>query len=101
MIRGFLRAAVFAVAFACAGAAFADKSFTRNELASEGVHLEDKLRAEAGNTAAGRSVAVLRRDAEVAARSDTRRALTLLGAAVVLDPKDPASWLAYAKATRA
>ena len=64
MLKTFARAAAVAAALLCATAALAQKSFVRDDLASEGVRLEEKLKTEAGSTAAGRPAAQLRRDAE-------------------------------------
>ncbi len=53
MLKTFARAAAVAAALLCATAALAQKSFVRDDLASEGVRLEEKLKTEAGSTAAG------------------------------------------------
>ncbi|HYF52655.1 MAG TPA: MG2 domain-containing protein, partial [Salinarimonas sp.] len=101
-MRHFIRAAAFAAALLVAGQAWAQKSFVRDDLASEGVRLEERLRVDAASTAAGRPAAQLRREAEAAmGRSDHRRALALASAAVAADPRDAANWLTYSKAARA
>ena len=74
----------------------------RDDLASEGVRLEEKLRTEAGSTAAGRPAAQLRRDAEgLMSRSNQRGAMSLYAAAVALEPKNAANWVGFAKAVKA
>ena len=102
MLKTFARAAAIAAALACATAALAQKSFVRDDLASEGVRLEEKLRTEAGSTAAGRPAAQLRRDAEgLMSRSNQRGAMSLYAAAVALEPKNAANWVGFAKAVKA
>ena len=102
MLKSLLRAALVAAVFACAAPAIAQKSFVRDDLASEGVRLEEKLKGEAGTTAAGRSAAQLRRDAEgLAGRGDHRGAASLYTAAIALEPRNPSNWVGFAKATKA
>jgi uncharacterized protein YfaS (alpha-2-macroglobulin family) len=102
MIRALLRAAALAAILAGVGAAQAQKSFVRQDLASSGVRLEQSLRTEAAPSVGGRSAAQLRRDAGVqAARGDQRRALDLYAAAIAADPRDAQSWLGYALAASA
>ena len=74
----------------------------RDDLASEGVRLEEKLKTEAGSTAAGRPAAQLRRDAEgLMSRSNQRGAMSLYAAAVALEPKNAANWVGFVKAVKA
>lgn len=99
MMRALLRAAVLASALACAGGSLAQKSFLREDLASDGVRLERSLRTEAGPGVAGRPAAQLKREAGVqAGRGDARRALDLYAAAIAADPRDAQSWLGFARA---
>ena len=101
-MRALLRAAALAAVLAGAGEAHAQKSFVREDLASEGVRLEQSLRTEAGPSVGGRPAAQLKRDAGVqAARGDQRRALDLYAAAIAADPRDAQSWLGYARAASA
>ena len=102
MLKTFARAAAVAAALLCATAALAQKSFVRDDLASEGVRLEEKLKTEAGSTAAGRPAAQLRRDAEgLMSRSNQRGAMSLYAAAVALEPKNAANWVGFVKAVKA
>src|SRR5215207_8819765 len=102
MLKSFLRAAIVAAAFACAAPALAQKSFVRDDLASDGVRLEEKLKTEAGTTAAGRPAAQLRREAEgLMGRGNYRGAASLYTAAIALEPRESANWLGFAKATKA
>ena len=74
----------------------------RDDLASEGVRLEEKLKTEAGSTAAGRPAAQLRRDAEGrTSRSNQRGAMSLYAAAIALEPKNAANWVGFVKAVKA
>ena len=84
-------------------AALAQKSFVRDDLASEGVRLEEKLRTEAGATAAGRPAAQLRRDAEAAhgPRRTSAARSSLYAAAVALEPSNAANWVGFARAVKA
>ena len=101
MLKTFARAAAVAAALLCATAALAQKSFVRDDLASEGVRLEEKLKTEAGSTAAGRPAAQLRRDAEgLMSRSNQRGAMSLYAAAVALEPKNAANWVGFVKAAQ-
>ncbi|UMY18583.1 alpha-2-macroglobulin family protein [Methylobacterium organophilum] len=75
------------------------KSYQRQELASEGVRLAAALKAEA--PAGAKNAAQWRREAENAAKSDEADGLAelnALAAAVSADPGDPRSWLDYARA---
>ena len=102
MLKSLLRAALVAAALASALPALAQKSFVRDDLASEGVRLEEKLKGEAGGTAAGRPAAQLRREAEtLMGRSNHRGAASLYTAAITLEPRNPANWVGFAKATKA
>ncbi|MFI5013240.1 MAG: alpha-2-macroglobulin [Hyphomicrobiales bacterium] len=90
------------LAFVCglllAYPAFADKSFVRDDLASDVIRLQATLRKEAGNLIQ-RPAAQLTSDGLVAlSRGDARRALGLLGAAIGVDEKNAAAWLGYARA---
>ncbi|KAA2241032.1 alpha-2-macroglobulin family protein [Salinarimonas soli] len=101
-MRRLVHAAALAGALLVATQAQAQKSFTRDDLASEGVRLEERLRTESAASVGGRPAAQLRRDAETAlTRSDPRRALSLASAALAAEPRDGANWLTYVKAARA
>ena len=102
MIRRFIQLAVLASAFVSPTALLAQKSFVREDLASDAVRLEETLRGEGRLAAAGRAGAQLRADAQTAlARGDSRRALTLFTAAIAADPKEAANWLGFARAANA
>ena len=100
--RAALMAATLAAALVCATTAFAQKSFVREDLASDAVRLEEKLKGEAGSTAAGRPATQLRREAEgMLARNNPRGALNLYTAAIALEPRNAANWVGYVKAVKA
>ena len=102
MMRRLMRAAALAAALFGATAAQAQKSFVNDELASDAVRLEEKLKTEGRGAVAGKPAPQLRREAEISlSRGDARRALALATAAVAADPRDPANWLGYARAARA
>src|SRR4051812_44687202 len=102
MMRRLMRAAALAAALFGATAAQAQKSFVNDELASDAVRLEEKLKTEGRGAVAGKPAPQLRREAEISlSRGDARRALVLATAAVAADPRDPANWLGYARAARA
>ena len=99
MIRRLLQMAVLATAIGFATAAPAQKSFVRDDLASDAVRLEEQLKGEARATAAGRPGAQLRTEGQAAsARSDSRRAFALFAAAVAAEPREAGNWLGLAKA---
>jgi alpha-2-macroglobulin len=78
------------------------KSFVREDLASDSVRLEEQLRKDAGAAAQGKQAEALRREAfGLIGRGDARRALGLAGQAIAADGRDPANWLALARAALA
>jgi alpha-2-macroglobulin len=81
--------------------AFADKSFVRDDLASDVIRLEASLRKEAGNLIQRPAAQLLAEGQAALSRGDARRAMALLGAAVALDDKNAAAWLGYARAAYA
>ncbi|WP_460448547.1 alpha-2-macroglobulin family protein [Alsobacter sp. SYSU BS001988] len=98
------RVLAFSLALSTVGAAWAQsaKSFIRDDLASEAVRLEEQIRKDGAAAAQGKQPDQLRREAAtLLGRGDARRALGLLTQALALDPRDAASWLAYARATLA
>ena len=75
----------------------AQKAYVREDLASEGVRLEEQLRKEA-QAPGGRTAAQLRAEGiAVAARGDYRRGLSLIAGAITAEPRDPANWLAFSR----
>ncbi|MDJ1159096.1 alpha-2-macroglobulin [Chelatococcus sp. SYSU_G07232] len=87
---------------AAAGSAFAQKSFVRDDLASDALRLEGQLRSEGAAAAPGRTVEQLKREAAgLMARGNARAALASFTAAVLAEPKDAAAWLGYARAAAA
>ena len=101
-MRALLRAAALAAALACAGGAQAQKSFVREDLASDGVRLEQSLRTEAGaeRRRRPRRPAQARRGRPGRARRSAPRARPF-AAALAADPRDAQSWLGFALARRA
>ncbi|HLH51693.1 MAG TPA: alpha-2-macroglobulin [Roseiarcus sp.] len=85
-------------AFAAGAQAAEIKPFARDYLASDAVRLVETLRKEAGGAGQGKSAEQLRRDASAAAaRGDYKLAARLAAAAVTVNPKDAANWLALAR----
>ncbi len=90
------------VAIGCSAAALAQtKSFVRDDLASDGVRLEEQLRKEGAAGAVNKQAAQLRRDAEAALARDPQRALALATSAISADPKLAPSWLLLSRAALA
>ncbi|HKG77327.1 MAG TPA: alpha-2-macroglobulin family protein, partial [Beijerinckiaceae bacterium] len=110
-MRRLMRAAALVAALVCATTAQAQapaptpvpsKTFVNDELASDAVRLEDKLKTEGRAAVAGKPGPQLRREAETAlGRGNARGALALFTAAIAADPRDPANWLGYVRAARA
>jgi uncharacterized protein YfaS (alpha-2-macroglobulin family) len=95
----FFRAGLVAAlaTLACFSADAADKAFHRDELADAAIRLEGEIKSEASQ--AGKSAAVLRRDADAAfQRNDFRGGMQLLGQIVAAAPDDTATWLRLARA---
>ncbi|MFO1149629.1 MAG: alpha-2-macroglobulin [Alsobacter sp.] len=85
-----------------AGPALAQtKAFVRDDLASDGVRLEEQLRKEGAAGAANRQAAQLRKDGEGLIGRDPRRALALLTASLAADAKPGGTWLSWARAALA
>ena len=103
MLAGFVRALVLAGAVLIGtSAAQAQKSFVRDDLASEAVRLEERVRTEAAAAREARPAAELRREFDLAMnRGDPRRALALATAAAAAEPRVAANWMAYARAANA
>ncbi|HVL71050.1 MAG TPA: hypothetical protein VM434_04105, partial [Beijerinckiaceae bacterium] len=103
MLAGFVRALVLAGAVLIGtSAAQAQKSFVRDDLASEAVRLEERVRTETAAARDVRPAAELRREFDLAMnRGDPRRALALATAAATAEPRVAANWMAYARAANA
>ncbi|MBF9235027.1 alpha-2-macroglobulin [Microvirga alba] len=105
MIRQLLRSAIVAIglnAVFLASPAQAQKAFVREDLASQGVRLEQSLKTEGGRTALDKPVQVLRRDAETTlARGNARQALGLFTTTIANEPGNWANWAGYARAALA
>ena len=78
------------------------KAFVRDDLASDGVRLEERLRKESTALTGTRPVADLVRDAsQLIQRNNPRGALRPLAAAISSTPRDASLWLLYSKAAAA
>ena len=99
-MRKLLRGLVAACALVVATAAFAQKAYVREDLASDVIRLEEQIRKDAA-TLAGRNPADLRRDGLAAIQRNPRAALLPLGAAITAAPREGQAWLDYARAARA
>ena len=82
------------------GAAFAaDKPYVREDLASDAIRLEEKLKKDAFPVSALHPIEQIRKDAaQRISRGDPKGALPLLATLITSNPKSPDPWLAYAKA---
>lgn len=105
MVRRWLRMVGMAAGLtlgALGAQAQAQKSFVRDDLASQAVRLEQALKAETSRNALGRSAQQLRSDGEqLLARGNIGQALNLLAAAAAAEPANSANWAAYARAAMA
>ncbi len=80
----------------------AQKTFVNDELASDAIRLEERLRKEAAALPGSRSAADYLRDAaQFLQRNNARGALRPLAGAVAASPRDPMTWLAYSRAAYA
>nr|WP_246505323.1 alpha-2-macroglobulin [Microvirga antarctica] len=78
------------------------KSFSRDDLASESVRLEQTLKTEATSFIAGKPAPQLRREGEaLLARGNARQALNLFSAAIAVEPAVAANWAGFARAALA
>lgn len=103
-MRSFVRLLTLLALFIVASPAFAQKTYVREDLASDAVRLEEQIRKEAASLngpLAARPLAEARRDAESALqRKDYASARTLLMRVVAASPRDGQAWLDWARATR-
>src|SRR5215210_3573250 len=84
------------VALASFPSAAADKPFQRDDLADAAIRLEGQIKSEARQ--AGKPLATVRRELEVASqRNDLRAAVQLLGQLTVAEPNNAATWLRLAR----
>ena len=98
-MRGFARLLIAGAMLLTTSAAFAQKSYVRDDLTSDAIRLEEQLKKDAGALAGTRSVDDLKRDAAaLVQRGNARAALRPLAAAIVGAAKDPSLWLLYARA---
>lgn len=105
MVGHWLRHACVAIGLSIvtfATPAFAQKSFVREDLASQVVRLEQALKTETGAMTVDKSAAVQRRNGESAlARGLPNQALNFFAAAVAFEPGNWANWAGYARAALA
>jgi uncharacterized protein YfaS (alpha-2-macroglobulin family) len=94
LVRAGFTAAL--VALASLPSAAADKPFERDDLADAAIRLEGQIKSEARQ--AGKPLATVRRELEVASqRNDLRAAVQLLGQLTVAEPNNAATWLRLAR----
>ena len=77
----------------------AQKAFVRDDLASSGLALEERLKREVAAGAVD-ARALLRQGEALLARNEARRALPLINQAVVADPRAPEGWRAMSRAAQ-
>jgi hypothetical protein len=96
-MTGFVRTTILGIALLAAGigaASAADKLFVRDDLASDAVRLEAKLKTKAEGTS---DVALLKRNAEAAfQKGDWAGVFTLYSRIAPLEPKEAVNWQRYA-----
>ncbi len=80
--------------------AAAQKAYVREDLGSEVIRLEERIRKEA-QPAGARTSADLRRDANALVSRNPRAAMTPLASAIALAPREAQNWIDYARAARA
>ena len=98
-MRGLLHILALLVFCLTSGAAFAEKPYVREDLGSDAIRLEEKLKKDAVPVTASHPVEQIRKEAaQRFLRSDAKGALPLLAALITANPKTSDSWLAYAKA---
>jgi uncharacterized protein YfaS (alpha-2-macroglobulin family) len=102
MIRHLLHFSFsLALLAAAPGAVLAQKSYVREDLASNAVRLEAQLKSEGQAAAAGQTGAQLRAQAQAALDGgDALRAMRTFTAAIAVEPREGSSWLGFAKAAR-
>jgi alpha-2-macroglobulin len=81
--------------------ASAQKAFVRDDLATSGVSLEERLKREVAVSGAVNAPGLLRQAEALLARSEARRALPLVNQAVVADPRAPEGWRLMSRVARA
>jgi len=105
MIRQWLRASLVAASLWAGGMnaeAQAQKSFTREDLASQSVRVEQALKTEGARLIGGKPAQLLRRDGEAQlARGNAQQALNIFTAAIAAEPGNAANWMAYVRAALA
>jgi uncharacterized protein YfaS (alpha-2-macroglobulin family) len=90
--------ALFSATAIFSNAAFAQKSFVNEDLASEAIRLEDQIKKDAAPFA-GRTPDQLRKDGQTAlARKDIKGAAKVFAALLAPSLKDSQAWLAYSRA---
>ncbi len=101
----FIRALAALAWMALPGLAMAQqpqKTFVNEDLASESVRLEERLRKEGAAIPGARTPAdFLREAAGMLQRNNPRAALRPLAGAIAAAPRDPVNWLAYSRAAYA
>ena len=80
--------------------AAAQKAYVREDLASEVVRLEERIRKEA-QPAGARTSADLRRDGAALVSRNPRAGMAPLASAIALAPREAQNWIDYARAARA
>ncbi|KAB0266010.1 alpha-2-macroglobulin family protein [Microvirga brassicacearum] len=105
MVTQLLRA-VLVAATLCWGIvgvqAQSQKSFVREDLASESVRLQQSLRTETAPFAGGKPAAQLRREGQsFLSQRLPKQALNSFGAAIAIEPGNSANWAAFAAAALA
>ena len=93
LVLGFTLGPVSTPAFAQKAA---DKPYVREDMASDAIHLDEKLRKE--NTPLSRPLALAAKEvADQIGKGDGAGAVKTAGRAIAANPKDSAAWLLYAK----
>lgn len=104
MFRQLLSAALLSISLAIPTGAFAQnqKSFVRDDLASQSIRLEQALKVEGSGSIGGRSAQQLRKDAEAyLSQGLAQNAMAAYSAAIAAEAGNDANWLGYARAALA
>ena len=94
----FILAAVFMVMCTTAQA---QKAFVRDDLATNGVALEERLKREVAVSGTPDTRSLLRQAEGLLNRNEARRALPLINQVVLADPRNPEGWRAMSRAAAA
>ncbi|MGL4636337.1 MAG: MG2 domain-containing protein [Beijerinckiaceae bacterium] len=94
----FLLIIILSLPLLSSGEALAQKAFVRDDLATSGTALEERLKRQVAVTAGADARALMRQGDALMERKDHRRALPLYNQAAMAAPRDPEVWRSMARA---